>query len=320
MATESDTSSKARPAGWLGAHPLDFAEKLRERPHPGKVRIELLTDPWSVWCWGFEPARRTLALRYPTIEFRFLLGGMFPTMPDPREVGFDIERFFSIVQRTTGMPIRADGIRRDPASSTYPACIFVHAARLADPSLELAFLRALREAVYLDGQNISRAEVASKIAARVGIQTDKFRDALSDGSAEAAFKAQLAKIHEQGLHGYPTFLIASGDRTVRVEGFQSLPGLLGIAQSVSGQPHAPLPDPDVASVLAPGERVATREFAEVFGISIEEAFERLSAMEAKGTVAGERYPTGYVWTAREGSKRPVPAKRTQNVVRILPER
>lgn len=320
MASESSPSPKPRSTAWHGVQPLDFGAKLRERPHPGKVRIELLTDPWSVWCWGFEPGRRTLELRYPSIEFRFLLGGMFPTMPDPREVGFDVERFFAIVQRTTGMPIRADGIKRDPATSTFPACIFVHAARIADPERELAFLRALREAAYLDALNISRPEVAAQVAARVGIPTDKFRNALSDGSAEKRFEAQLETIHEHGLHAYPTFLITSGERTVRVEGFQTLPGLVGIAQSVSGEPHAPLPDPPIDRVLLSGERLATREFAEVFGLSQESAYEHLSALETKGDVVRERHSTGDVWSLRAGRPEPKEKPKTSSVVNILPGR
>jgi putative protein-disulfide isomerase len=319
MADGSPAGAKPRSTGWHGVETLDFGAKMRERPHPGKVRIELLTDPWSVWCWGFEPARRTLELRYPSVEFRFLLGGMFPTMPDPREVGFDIERFFGIVQRTTGMPIRVDGIKRDPAKSTYPACTFVHAARVIEPAREHAYLRALREAAYLDGLNISKPEVGTQVAARVGLATDRFRTALSDGTAEASFKMQLAKVHDQGLHAYPTFLITSGERTVRVEGFQTLPGLIGIAQSISGEPHAPLPDPEIGAVLVSGERVATREFAEIYGISGEEAFERLSALETKGTVTRERYPTGDVWAARDG-KAAAKKPKTSSVVRILPGR
>ncbi len=321
MASESGASStKIRPSAWHGVETLDFGNKLRERPHPGKVRVELLTDPWSIWCWGFEPARRTIELRYPSIEFRFLVGGMFPTMPDPREVGFDIERFFAIVQRTTGMPIRADGIRRDPATSTFPACTFVHAARIAEPERELSFLRALREAAYLDALNISRPEVAAQVAARVGIPTDKFRAALADGSAEKSFKTQLDKVHEQGLHSYPTFLITSGDRTVRVEGFQTLPGLVGIAQSVSGQAHAPLPDPPMDRVLVPGERLATREFAEVFGLSIEAAFERLSGLETKGELVRERHATGDAWSLRAGRTEVKDKPKSSSVVKILPGR
>lgn len=310
-------STESRRAAWHGAPTVELGDRLRERPHPGKARIELLTDPWSVWCWGFEPGRRALELRYPSIEFRFLLGGMFPQMPDPREVGFDIERFFAIVQRTTGMPIRADGIRRDPATSTYPACIFVHAAREADPDLEPAYLRALREAAYLDGLNISRPEVGAQVAARVGVPTDRFRAALDTGAAKASFEAQLAAVHEQGLHAYPTFVITSGDRKVRVEGFQSLPGLVAIAQSISGQAHAPLPDPPLAEVLVPGERLATREVAEVLGVSLEEAYDRLAALETKGDAVRERFATGDAWSPRGGRGAPPRKPKAADVVRIV---
>src|SRR6185503_17989969 len=66
---------------------VDVGPRVTARLPPGRLRIELLTDPWSVWCWGFEPVRRALELRHPSLEFRFLLGGMFPQMPRPEESG-----------------------------------------------------------------------------------------------------------------------------------------------------------------------------------------------------------------------------------------
>lgn len=267
--------------------------KVWVRPTP--MRVELLTDPWSVWCWGFEPVRRALELRYPTIEFRTLLGGMFPTMPRPDELGFDVERFFAVVQRTTGMPVHARGIRDDPADSTYPACINVHAVRLVASDKEAAYLRAMREAVYLDGLNVSRPEVGAKVAHRVGVDVKAFREALASGRAEQAFEEALAVLHAQGLHAYPTLLLRSGDRVAKVEGFQSLPAVLGLAQSVSGRAHAPLPDPPLERIVPAGERVATREVAEVLGVSVERALDVLAKAEREGVLARERHPTADLW-------------------------
>jgi putative protein-disulfide isomerase len=262
---------------------------------PAPVRLELLTDPWSVWCWGLEPVRRALELRYPTIEFRPLVGGMFPEMPDPEAMGFDVARFFAIVQRTTGMPVRTVE-RTDRPDSTYPSCVHVHAARILDPAREAAYLRAMREAVYLDGQNVSRPDIAGRVARRVGIDEEAFHGVLDSGAAEEAFRRRLAELHAQGLHAYPTLLLKWGDRVARVEGFQSLPAVLGLAESLSGRKHAPLPDPALEDVVPPGQRVATREVAEVFGVSPERALERLADAETEGRLVRERHPTGDVWS------------------------
>jgi protein-disulfide isomerase-like protein with CxxC motif len=262
------------------------------------VRVTLLTDPWSVWCWGFEPVRRTLELRYPTIEFQGLVGGMFPKLPDPKEIGFDVGRFFANVLRTTGMPTRLDATLKDRPDSTYPACIHVHAVRLLAPDKEVRYLRALREAVYLDGLNISRPDPAAQVAERVGVGAREFREALASGEPERDFRERVALLHGLNLHAYPTLLVSAGERTARVEGFQALPSVLSIVESVSGRIHAPLPPPPLEQIVVPGERVATREIAEVLGVSVEEACDILRAEADAGVLRRERHPTGDTWTRR----------------------
>ncbi len=264
-------------------------------PPKGKVRIVLLTDPWSVWCWGFEPARRAIELRCPSIEFQSLVGGMFPKLPNPSEMGFDIDRFFGTVQRNTGMPVLRDATSRDRPDSTYPACIHVHAARLLDPTKEAAYMRAMREAVYLDGMNVSRPDVAAAVAANVGIPAREFMEALDSGEPEREFRVRLAQLQEMDLNAYPTFLVTAGEKTARVEGFQSLPVILSIVENVSGRMHPMLPPPAVEDVVPAGERVATREVAEVLGESVESAYDSLMRLEAEGILVRDRHVSGDTW-------------------------
>lgn len=284
----------ASPSAWAVSYARE-AKPLFPPTERGVARVTLLTDPWSVWCWGFEPVRRALQWRYPALQFEALVGGMFPRLPDPAEVGFDVERFFASVQRTTGMPIRLDATKRDRPESTYPACVHVHAVRLLAPEKEAAYLRALREAVYYDGRNVSRPEVAAEVAGQVGVSAREFTEALASGEPEREFRERLAGLHALNLHAYPTLLITAGERTARVEGFQSLPALLGIVESLSGRIHPARPAPELAEVVVPGERVATREVAEVLGLSVEQALERLAEAEGRGELRRERHPTGDAW-------------------------
>jgi protein-disulfide isomerase-like protein with CxxC motif len=266
-----------------------------EPTRAGEVRVDLLTDPWSVWCWGFEPVRRALALRYPSVRFRAVVGGMFPKLPRPEEAGFDVERFFGVVQRTTGMPVTAEGVRRDRPESTYPACVHVHAVRLLAPDREAMYLRALREAAYLDGLNVSRPDIAAEVAAGVGVDRAQFAEALRSGEPEREFRERLASLHALQLHAYPTLLVTSGQRTARVEGFQSLPIVLGIAEQLSGRRHEPAPAPGVEEVVPKGERVATREAAEVWDVGVEEASDRLAQARARGLLRRQRMRAGDIW-------------------------
>lgn len=283
-----------QPSAWALEHARELGSLSRSVP-AGEVQVELLTDPWSVWCWGFEPVRRALEARYPSISFRVRVGGMFERLPDPAQMGFDVQRFFAVVQRTTGMPMRLDAATRDRPQSTYPACIHVATVRLLRPELEGAYLRGLREAAYLDSLNVSRPDVAADVAQAVGVDREEFLEALATGEPERDFRETLAELERQGLHAYPTFLVRVADRLAKVEGFQTLPGLLAIVESASRRLHPARPPPEALDVVAPGERVATREVSEVLGTGVEEAYARLAELERDGLLAREQLPTGYVW-------------------------
>lgn len=294
MAQEPARAETVSP--WALAHAAEVGRSFEPAP-PGRVRVDLLTDPWSVWCWGMEPVRRAIALRFPSIDWRPLVGGMFPRLPDPRELGFDVERFFAVVHRTTGMPLRLDAASRDRPESTFPACVHVHAVRLLDATKEEAYLRALREAVYLDARNVSRPSVASEIAERVGLDRGEFEEALASGEPMREFQARIQSLTLLGLVGYPTVLVTWRDKTARVHGFQSLPALLGVVEAVSGTLHAAEPPPPLDEVIGAHERVATREVAEVLGVGVEEAYEVCDAEARAGRLERERHATGDTWRA-----------------------
>lgn len=251
-----------------GLGPLGGAEDDR-------LQVQLLTDPWSVWCWGFEPVRRTLELRYPTIAFDVLVGGMFPELPDPAERDFDLDRFFATVHAQTGMPTPTAAVDDHSPTSTYPACIHVHAARLVDPDLEAAFIRRLREAVYLDGHDVNDLDVAADAAEAAGLDPDAFREMHEMGDARREFEQRLEILDRLGLHAYPTLLFDDGDRTAAVQGFQTLANVLTVAEAVSERDHPADPAPSLDVIVPVGDRVATREVAQVLGVSIEEAHDRL---------------------------------------------
>jgi protein-disulfide isomerase-like protein with CxxC motif len=277
---------------------LDYVQRSEDLFEPvdgDEVRIDLVTDPWSVWCWGLEPVRRAIEQRFPAITFGTVVGGMFERLPHHEHPQFDLSRFLSRVQRITGMPVATDGFEDGGPESTYPACVHAHAMRLLDPDKAELGLRKLREAAWLDGRDISDVDVATDVAVEAGYEREAFRSAMASGEPEREFKQRLSALERRELSAYPTLLVRTADQTRRLEGFVPLPGLIETVERLSGRTHVPSPAPDADEVLDPGHRVATREVAEVADTSIERALDELAPLAETGEAERQRFPTGDTW-------------------------
>jgi len=100
-----------------------------------------------------------------------------------------------------GMPVRTAGFRMftDQDRSTWPMCEAYEAARLVDEGLAARYLRRLREANAAEALQVNRVEVQAELAAEVGLDVGRFLGALRDGSARAAFQADLAETARHGV-------------------------------------------------------------------------------------------------------------------------
>lgn len=297
MSADSSAGLREDASAWA----LDYVQRSEDLFEPvseDEVRIDLVTDPWSVWCWGLEPVRRTIEHRFPAITFRPVVGGMFERLPHHGHPEFDLSRFLARVQRITGMPIATDAFQEGGPESTYPACVHLHAMRLLDAERAPLGLRKLREAAWLDGRNISDPEVAAEVSREAGYDPDEFRDAVASGEPEREFRQRLSALERRELSAYPTLVVRAGDTTRRLEGYVPLPGLIAVVEQLSGQTHVRSPAPDLAEVLDPDRRLATRELAEVADTSIERAVDELADLRERGRVDRERHATGDAWIAQ----------------------
>jgi putative protein-disulfide isomerase len=295
----SDASTIRDDASSWAIDYVQRSEELFEPTEPDEVRIDLVTDPWSVWCWGLETVARAIANRYPSITFRPIVGGMFERLPHKDHPEFNLHRFLTRVQRITGMPLATNAFDDGGPESTYPACVHAHALRLLDNSNARLGLRKLREAAWLDGRDISQASVAADVAGEAGYDEDTFRDALATGEPEREFEQRLDALEHRDVTAYPTMVLTNGDEHRRLEGYVPLPGVLDAVEHLTGQTHVAGPAPDVIDVLDAKHRVATREVAEAIGTSIEVAAERLASRADDGHVTRTRHQNGDTWTLIE---------------------
>ena len=296
------------------------------------MNILAFTDPVCTWCWGSEPVLRALEWRHGAdLSIDYVMGGLVKDIReffDPYHgIGGDPERSNAAIARhwveaseRHGMPVRSVGFRLFSADtvSTYPQNIAYKAARIAeshdamrdtvamrDTRKSDAFLRRMREATAAEARETGRREVLVELASECGVDLARFLAALDDGSAEAAFRADLELTRRYGVRGFPTFLFRHDGRETLVRGYQSLESMEAVIASLSGGAIRPaaraapagsrdgaaaLPAAGILEFLARFGRSAPAELALALGrprADIDRDLERLeSSGDIRRTAAG----------------------------------
>lgn len=261
------------------------------------------TDPNCTWSWGAEPIVRRLETRYgDQIEIEFVLGGLVRDFEDFHDAANDISESDDVAphweeaSEQHGMPVDVGVWDEDPPRSTYPASIATKAAFLQDSALGFRYLRRVREATLTERRNIARWETLWEIAESVGIELSSFAGALEDGRAERAFRADMRRMRDRGIRGFPTYeLTVDGESTV-LGGFLPFERLeermLRLAPGLE-----PRELPPVAAFVEAYGSVATREVGEVYGWSLAEARAALEERAAAGGLRSESRGNGRFWRA-----------------------
>jgi predicted DsbA family dithiol-disulfide isomerase len=252
---------------------------------------------------------------YPEVEVRAVMGGLFEDFRPMREAWTrmsggnwkdSVRAFFAGVATTHRMPTDAERMldATDDFVSTYPACLAAKAAELQGPSPGKRYLRRLREAFNAEGRPIHHVDVQEAVAREAGIDAAAFSAALQDGRAERAFQADLRETRAEKVTGFPTFVVRRGPIGVRIEGYRPWDAFLGALQEFEPDledRHAPADEAAVLKFLQAQGRCATREVAEVFGVSDDEAEILLDDLEARGKVSRRPAGSGLLWATSPGS-------------------
>ena len=278
----------------------------------GRVKIVEYTDPYSVWCWGCEPALRRIAFAYGgAIDLEYRMGGLFEDFGPMREYWTRmsgghwkeaVHTFLSAVAGQHRMPMDPDGMMdmMDDFRSTYPACIAVKAADRQGPSAGWRYLRRLREAALVEGRPIHHRDVQLDLAEETGLNRSDLANALDDGAAERAFREDLEECRALGIAGFPTFTIHRGLAALRIEGYQPWDAFEEAIRALdpSLTPNLPsLGESSVLEFLGQQGRSASREIAVVFDATDDESDILLDDLEAKGLVTRRAFGSALLWEA-----------------------
>lgn len=171
------------------------------------IRIIYFTDPICSSCWGIEPQLRKLKLEYgDAIKIEYRMGGLLPDW-NYNSGGIskpaDVAKHWDEVSLQYAMPIDGDLWLEDPLHSSFPPSIAFKAAQLQDQDKAIAFLREIREMVFLQKKNITKWEHLEKAATNTGLDLKQFKQDV-ENTAIDEFNADLQLAKKMGVRGFPT--------------------------------------------------------------------------------------------------------------------
>lgn len=198
------------------------------------VEIVQFTDPLCTWCWGSEPVLRKLEESYgDKLKFSYIMGGLVKNVfdfydshndigGDPEHTNKQVAKHWLEASARHGMPVKTDGFNllSKEYPSTYPQNIAYKAAQMQGEEIAGKFLRRIREASATETKLTSKTEVLVELASETGLDVARFIDDFTNGKAQKAFEEDLYTTSQFGAHGFPTFLLKFGEKSILLRGYQ----------------------------------------------------------------------------------------------------
>lgn len=177
------------------------------------IKVIYYTDPICSSCWGIEPQLRKLKLEYGSyIGIEYRMGGLLPDWSYNSggiSKASDVAHHWDEVSLHYDMPIDGDVWLEDPLDSSYPPSIAFKAAQMQNEDLAIAFLRVIREMVFLQKKNISKWENLKAAAEKVGLDLEQFRIDFEE-KAKRLFEEDLMLGRKLGVRGFPSLYFSDG--------------------------------------------------------------------------------------------------------------
>ncbi|MCB9140533.1 MAG: DsbA family protein [Caldilineaceae bacterium] len=262
---------------------------------PGEARLHITyyTDPLCAWSWALEPQWRLLQFVLgDQLDFCYCMGGMISDWNRYNDPLNDVSRPVQMgplwyqVRAISGMPINDRIWFANAPTSSYPACTAVKGAELQGEAFGRHYLRLLREAVMIEGQNIAQPEVqcrvATALACRVaGFDAARFQRDLGAPPARDRFRDDLKDVRWREIGRFPTMILRAADRAIMIVGYRPYGALLEAVQHVVPE-ISPQELPDPVSYIQHWGHLTTREVAECMQQPVAETEAALAELAEAG--------------------------------------
>lgn len=264
------------------------------------VKVVYFTDPICSSCWGIEPQLRKLKLEYGDyFEVDYHMGGLLPSWDRYNSGGInepsDVAHHWEEAGGYYEMPIDGDVWFEDPLNSSYPPSIAVKAAELQGKEKGVAYMRRLRELLFLEKRNITRWEYLQQAAQAIGLDTFQFKTDY-EGSANELFQADLNLGRQLGVRGFPTlFFMGANNSQSLVYGFKPYEEYVNTIKRIIPTAQRKDYDRSPLGVFTYFQTLTTKEFSVLTGNSFEAAEKTLYGLYDQGKIGSFKSKNGVLW-------------------------
>lgn len=275
------------------------------------MRVTYITDPASPASWGTEPmVRRLMADFGAQLRWTFVMGGLAREWrPDDHPA---LTHLWLAEAERSRMPLDPLIWRDAPLRSSYPASMAVKAAADQSPGDGgYAYLRALREGIFCFRRKLDTPDALIDLAARSGLDADRFRLDLNSNAVVEAFGMDLETARDvpdaaravgmakpaagRERVPLPTMYFA-GEDGARHDVYDAAPYAdYRVAAEAAGAEPAGGGRLTPAAAIERFGRMATREIEEVCGLKGPRAEAELWRLALDFELKPTRVLTGWLW-------------------------
>ncbi|WP_277988259.1 ClpXP adapter SpxH family protein [Priestia flexa] len=269
------------------------------------LEIYVFVDPLCPECWALEPILKKLQIEYGNwITLKHVLTNNLQKLNIGTKKKFeDMAKTWEQTACRSGMSCDGNLWLENPISTPFAASIAIKAAGLQGKKQGIRFLRKLREALFLEKQNVEKEDVLVKCAEEIGLDVEEFVRDLHAEHATKAFQCDLKITSEMDVTDIPTLVFFNEkveEEGIKISGHYSYETYVHIIYEMLEEEEInPHPLPPLRSFLAYFQFVAAKEVAVVYDISIEQAERELKKLQLQRLVEQVPVKYGTFWRSLE---------------------
>ena len=194
------------------------------RKTPLPVTLLYCHDALCGWCYGFSPVLQSFVAEYAA-DFTpvAIAGGMItgPRIGPIGEVAPYIKTAYRDVERRTGVTFGEGFLRGVLEEGTtvftsIPPARALAALKTLAPDRQLTFAHRVQTAIYHTGIDPSDEDAYAEIATDLGVDEAAFRQSYTSTDSQTVAERDFALCRQLGVTGFPTVVLAAGDRAVAI--------------------------------------------------------------------------------------------------------
>lgn len=265
------------------------------------VRLLYFTDPICSSCWGIEPQLRKLQLEYGDyFDIEYRMGGLLKSWESygGRDVSGpnSVAKHWDDASDVYQMPIDGNVWLEDPLDSSYPPSMAFKAAQMQSEKKALAFLRRVKEMVFVEKKNITKWEHLEEAAIASSLDVQQFKSDY-EVKAKELFQADLEMARSLGVRGFPTifFLDEDGNRFL-VYGARLYAQYEEALLKLYPQAEKRAYDKNPESLFREFPTLTLKEFAVLTGMNLSESEATLNDLYMQKVIDKFESKNGAVWS------------------------